>query len=180
MPPDGDTPWICCTCCVEYPPTPAPPARCPICEDERQFVNLAGQGWTRSDLGYDAQIAAAFAPAGGSERIAKLCGHARARGLDALVEVHDEAELDRALAAGADLVGINNRDLRSFEVDLGVTERLAARVPPGVLVVAESGIFTPQEVARLEAAGAAAVLVGESLMREADLVTALRRLRRAS
>ena len=83
--------------------------------------------------------------------------------------MHDEAELDAALAAGAELIGINNRDLRSFETDLAVTERLAPRVPRGVVVVAESGIFTRADVARLARAGAHALLVGESLMRAADL-----------
>ena len=101
-------------------------------------------------------------------------------GLDALVEVKDEAELEVALGAGADLVGINNRDLRSFEVDLGVTERLAPGIPEGVVVVAESGIFTPEDLTRLEAAGSHAFLVGESLMREADIGRALRELRRTS
>jgi indole-3-glycerol phosphate synthase len=125
-------------------------------------------------------IVAAFA---GDSRVDELAGlrrHAAERGLDALVEVHDAAELELALAAGADLVGINNRDLRSFEVDLGVTERLAQRVPEGVVLVAESGIFTPHDVARLETAGADAFLVGEALMREADIAAALRRLRRSS
>ncbi len=115
--------------------------------------------------------------------VATLAGlHARADalGLAALVEVHDEAELERALAAGARIVGINNRDLRSFETDLAVTERLAPRVPKGVVVVGESGIFHPADVRRLEESGAHAFLVGESLMREADVASALRRLRRAS
>jgi indole-3-glycerol phosphate synthase len=105
--------------------------------------------------------------------------HARAHelGLDALVEVHDEAELDRALEAGASAIGINNRDLRSFETDLAVTERLAPRVPEGVVVVAESGIFTNEEVRRLARAGAGAFLVGESLMRSEDVAQALRALR---
>jgi indole-3-glycerol phosphate synthase len=106
--------------------------------------------------------------------------HAETLGLDALVEVHDESELETALAAGADLIGINNRDLRSFEVDLGVCERLAGKVPEGCVVVAESGIFTPADWERLEAAGAHAFLVGEALMREADPGAALRRLRRES
>jgi indole-3-glycerol phosphate synthase len=101
-------------------------------------------------------------------------------GLDALVEVHDAEELRAALDAGADLVGINNRDLRTFEVDLGVTERLAAAIPAGVVAVAESGIFSAGDVARLEAAGAQAFLVGEALMREADIGLALRRLRRSA
>ncbi len=112
------------------------------------------------------------------EALQQLAAHARGLGLDVLVEVHDEAELEVALAAGADLVGINNRDLRSFEVDLAVTEKLAGRLPEGVVVVAESGIFTPRDVARLEAAGAQAFLVGEALMREADLEGALAGLRR--
>jgi indole-3-glycerol phosphate synthase len=98
-------------------------------------------------------------------------------GLDALVEVHDEAELETALAAGADLVGINNRDLKTFEVDLAVSERLAPRVPKDVVLVAESGISRYADVERLERAGAHAVLVGEALMREPDLGAALSRLR---
>ena len=117
-------------------------------------------------------IVAALAPAD----LARLFEHARGLGLDVLVEVHDEAELDAAKALGADLIGINNRDLRSFVTDLAVTERLAPRVPQGALVVAESGIHGPEDVARLARAGASAFLVGESLMREADPGLALRRL----
>jgi indole-3-glycerol phosphate synthase len=98
-------------------------------------------------------------------------------GLDALVEVHDEAELATALAAGADLIGINNRDLKTFEVDLAVSERLAPRVPKDVVLVAESGISRYADVERLERAGAHAVLVGEALMREPDIGAALSRLR---
>jgi indole-3-glycerol phosphate synthase len=112
--------------------------------------------------------------------ISRLREHALSRDLDVLVEVHEERELQQALAAGADLIGINNRDLRSFEVDLAVTEKLASRLPEEVVVVAESGIFTPDDVARLETAGADAFLVGESLMREPDIGLALRRLRRTS
>jgi indole-3-glycerol phosphate synthase len=121
-------------------------------------------------------IAAALNP----EDLAALHRRAQALRLTALVEVHDESELEIALAAGARVIGINNRDLRSFETDLGVTERLAPRVPEGVVVVAESGIFTSADMARLAASGAHAFLVGESLMREADVAGALRRLRRAS
>jgi indole-3-glycerol phosphate synthase len=110
--------------------------------------------------------------------LAELRAHAAELGLDALVEVHDERELERALAAGADLVGINNRDLATFQTDLAVTERLAPRVAgSGVVLVAESGIFTNGDVRRLEAAGADAVLVGEALMREPDVGRALERLR---
>jgi indole-3-glycerol phosphate synthase len=107
---------------------------------------------------------------------AGLLADARALGMDALVEVHDEAEMARAGALGADLVGVNNRDLRSFVTDLSVTERLAAAAPPAALLVTESGIFTPQDVARLERAGAIAMLVGESLMRQADVAAATRTL----
>ena len=103
--------------------------------------------------------------------------HALSLRLEVLVEVHDEDELETALAAGADLVGINNRDLRSFETDLAVTERLAPRVPADVLIVAESGIFSHEEIRRLEGVGVHAFLVGESLMRETDVGLALRRLR---
>lgn len=108
-----------------------------------------------------------------------LRDRARGRGLDVLVEVHDDAELDTALAVGTDLLGVNNRDLRRFVTDLTVTERLAPRVPPGVLLVAESGIEGPADVARLARAGARAFLVGESLMREPEPGRALRRLRGA-
>jgi indole-3-glycerol phosphate synthase len=86
-------------------------------------------------------------------------------GLAALVEVHTEPEVERALAAGARLVGINNRDLHSFAVDLAVTERLRPLVPADVLVVGESGVHGAADVARLRAAGVQAILVGESLMR---------------
>ena len=96
--------------------------------------------------------------------------------LDALVEVHDEAEMARATALGATLVGVNNRDLRSFQVDLENTERLAALAPADALLVTESGIFTPADVERLEDAGAKAMLVGESLMRQADVEAATRAL----
>jgi indole-3-glycerol phosphate synthase len=111
------------------------------------------------------------------EELGRLRQHAVSLGLDVLVEVHDEEELESALAAGADLVGINNRDLRSFETDLAVTERLAPLVPGKALIVAESGIFSHEEIRRLEGAGVHAFLVGESLMREADVGLALRRLR---
>ena len=97
----------------------------------------------------------------------------RTAGLDPLVEVHDEAELDAALACGADLVGINNRDLRTFVTTVDTTIRLAARVPAGVTLVSESGIRGPGDVARLRAAGVHAILVGEHLLRQPDVGAAV-------
>jgi indole-3-glycerol phosphate synthase len=100
----------------------------------------------------------------------------RALGMAALVEVHDEGELTRALAIGPRIVGVNNRDLHTFQVDLGTTARLRARVPDDVVLVAESGVHTPGDVARLSEIGADAMLVGESLVRAADTGAKIREL----
>lgn len=107
---------------------------------------------------------------------ADLADAARSLGMDALVEVHDESELDRALALDVSLIGVNNRSLASFDTDLGVTERLAARVPGDRLLVSESGIASNADIARLSRAGARAFLVGESLMRQPDVAAATRAL----
>jgi indole-3-glycerol phosphate synthase len=96
--------------------------------------------------------------------------------LAALVEVHDERELDRALDTGGQIIGINNRNLKDFSVDLATTERLAARIPAGKLIVAESGIHTAADARRVRAAGASAILVGESLMRSGNVAGKVREL----
>jgi len=110
-------------------------------------------------------IVAAFAHDGA---LARLMAEADALGLDALVEVHDEDDLARARSVGARIVGINNRDLHSLEVDLATSLRLRPRVSPEVIVVAESGITTRADVRALEDAGVDAILVGEALMRVND------------
>jgi indole-3-glycerol phosphate synthase len=107
---------------------------------------------------------------------AELLAEAGRFGMDALIETHDETEMERATRLGGRLVGINNRSLRTFEVDLAVTERLAMLSPPDALLVAESGIFTADDVARVATAHAKAVLVGESLMRQTDVEAAAREL----
>lgn len=108
-----------------------------------------------------------------------LIDEANALGMDVLVETHDEDELRRAIGLGAPLIGINNRDLRTFETTLDTFDRLAPSVPTGTLLVAESGIFTRQEIERLRRAGAQAYLIGESLMRQTDVEAATRALRQA-
>ena len=107
---------------------------------------------------------------------ADVLAEARRFGMDALIETHDEAEMARAVALGGDLIGVNNRSLRTFEVDLATTARLADLAPPEALLVAESGIFTAADVAAVATAGAGAILVGESLMRQADVEAATRAL----
>ena len=105
-----------------------------------------------------------------------LCAYANAWGMDAIAEVHDETELDRALALDCRLIGINNRDLKTFATSLETTEQLAPRVPKDRTVIAESGIATPADLQRLARAGVHAFLVGESLMRQPDVAAATRTL----
>lgn len=112
------------------------------------------------------------------ELAGRLMSEAALLGMDVLVETHDEHELDRAAALGARLIGVNNRNLRTFETRLEVTEQLMGRAPAGALIVTESGIFSPEDVERLARAGAGAMLVGESLMRQSDVGQATRALLR--
>ena len=124
---------------------------------------------------YEAAVAGADAillivAALSQDELIRLHDVATACQLDALVEVHTLAELDRALDTDARIIGINNRDLTTFKVDLAVTETLSEQVPPGVLLVSESGIRTAEDSRRLRACGADAILVGEALMRSDDVL----------
>jgi len=140
----------------------------------KDFIIDEAQVYEARAIGADAVllIAAILPPA----RLAALQAEARALGMDVLVEVHDEAELEAALEADADMIGINNRDLRTFATDLAVTEKLIGRIPDTVLKVSESGIASPDDIARVAAAGADAVLVGEHFMRQASIEQAVDRL----
>ncbi len=135
--------------------------------DERQVIEARAAG-------ADAVLLIVAVLDGG--RLAELLALARELGMAALVEAHDETEVEAALAADARVIGVNNRDLRSFAVDLATTERLAAMVPADRVLVAESGVHTRADVERLAAAGADAVLVGTTLMRADDPGEALEEL----
>ncbi len=132
----------------------------------KDFVTSEHQLLEGRALGADAVllIVGALMP----NRLESLLRAAESIGLEALVEVHDEGETEVALAAGAAIIGVNHRDLTTFTVDLGITERLRPRIPDDRVLVAESGIHGPADAARLRAAGADAILVGELLMRAPD------------
>jgi len=149
----------------------------------KEFIIDEYQVWEARAAGADAilLIVAAFhgecagsrTPAG----LNRLAALAAELGMDVLMEVHTADELALAVESGAPVIGINNRDLRTFHTTLEVTERLAPLVPPDRLLVSESGIWTHDDLRRVAAAGARAVLVGESLMRQPDVAAALRALR---
>jgi indole-3-glycerol phosphate synthase len=115
----------------------------------------------------------------GDVEMRELFEAATLAGLDALFEVHNELEIDRAVATGARIIGVNNRDLAVFKTDLGLSERLIPRIPRDVVAISESGIFTPDDAARVRAAGAHAILVGEALMRARDPATLIAAFQRA-
>ena len=107
------------------------------------------------------------------EKLSELLAEARGLGLDALVETHSEEEIKRAVAVGADIIGVNCRDLSNFTVDVSISERLLKAIPDGIVKVAESGIKTSADIARLRAAGANAFLIGTALMKSTDPKKAL-------
>jgi indole-3-glycerol phosphate synthase len=149
---------------------------CPILQ--KDFVVDEYQLWEARARAADAilLIVGILAPA----ELADLYQAAKGLGLGALVEVHDEGELEAAARLGAGLIGINNRDLRTFRTDLATTERLAPRAPAGACIVSESGVATPADVARAVASGAHAILVGEALSRSGDPASKIRELLAAS
>lgn len=143
----------------------------------KDFVVDRWQLWEARAAGADAALLIAAALPG--EALRRLLDDCRQAGLEALVEVHHPAEAEAALGAGAVLVGVNNRDLRTFQVDLSAGERVLPLLPAGVKAVAESGVRGPADVRRLRAAGAANFLVGEALVRAADPGALLRQLSEA-
>ena len=150
-------------------------AACPLPVLRKDFMIDPWQVAEARAIGADAILIIVAALDDGAMR--EIEAAAVERGMDVLVEVHDEAELDRALTQlRSRLIGVNNRDLRSFETDLGVSERLAKLVPAGTLLVGESGIASHADCARLARSGVRAFLVGESLMRHADVEAATRAL----
>lgn len=143
----------------------------------KDFIVDPYQIWEAADAGAAAVLLIAAAlPAGSLRQLLNECHEC---GLDALVEIHDAVDLERAYAVGASIIGVNNRDLRTLDVDLAVSEELGALMGHCVIMVSESGIHSPGDAARVRAAGAQAVLVGEALVntphgRLADAVAALR------
>jgi indole-3-glycerol phosphate synthase len=149
-------------------------AACPLPALRKDFTIDLYQVTEARALGADAILVILAAVKDALAR--ELIEAAHTLGMDALVETHDEAEMHRAAALPSRLIGVNNRSLRTFETKLDTTARLASLAPDGTLLVAESGIATPADIAVLKAAGARAYLVGESLMRQPDVAAATRAL----
>ncbi len=140
----------------------------------KDFICDPYQLWEARAAGADAVLLIAAALS--LTQLRELGALAEELGMDVLLEIHDEAELEIALQTPAELIGINNRNLKTFVTDLGVTERLTPRIPHDRFVVSESGIRSREDIVRLTGHGAKAFLVGESLMREADFGAKLREL----
>lgn len=139
----------------------------------KDFILDEYQVWESKNLGADAVLLIATVLP--QNQLRRLMRVARGLGLEVLVEVHSKKDMDKIRSLKPDLVGINNRDLRSFKVDVSVTERLAKIVPKKCLLISESGIQTPRDLQRVKRAGAKAVLIGETLLKEKNLEKALRR-----
>jgi len=140
----------------------------------KDFILEERQIWESRLIGADAVLLIASVLSAGQLKKLSVC--ARRAGLDCLYEVHTAQDLKKILELKPRLIGINNRDLRTFHVDLRVTERLAAKIPRGVLIVSESGISSSDDLDVLRASGVRAVLVGEGLMRQKDVGAALKKL----
>jgi indole-3-glycerol phosphate synthase len=140
----------------------------------KDFIVDAYQIWESVAIGADAILL--IVAALGKDRLCDYVQKAYEAGLDALVEVHDKKQLDMALLAGARIIGINNRDLRTFRTHLEVTLRLAPEVPDGNIIVSESGIHTREDVRKVAHAGVHAILVGEALVTSTDIPGKIREL----
>jgi indole-3-glycerol phosphate synthase len=149
--------------------------RCPLLRKDFVVDTFQIDEAKRAGAGAVLLIVAALSPS----QVVEFRLYAESQQLDALIEVHDAVELDIALSSGAKLVGINNRNLHTFEVDLGVSELLLPSIPRSVLTVCESGIFTPADVRRLKDCGASNFLVGESLVKAGNVAEAVQALVRA-
>ncbi|GAB4347092.1 MAG: indole-3-glycerol phosphate synthase TrpC [Candidatus Abyssubacteria bacterium] len=140
----------------------------------KDFIIDEYQVWESAAIGADALLLIVAALE--DHQLRDYLGLASELGLDALVEVHDRGQLERALGAGAEIIGINNRDLRTFETDIGVTLKLAPQVPDGHIIVSESGIHTGEDARKLRGVGVNAILVGEALMTSWDIAKKIREL----
>lgn len=140
----------------------------------KEFVVDEWQVWHAAALGASAVLL--IAAVLGDEDLKRMVGLCREAGLQSLLEVHDEADLRRAAGLGADCIGVNNRDLRTFKVSIETTLRLRPLAPAGCLLISESGIHSAGDVTTLQSAGVGAVLVGEHLLRQPDVSAAVRDL----